>query len=75
MNAVWSGASELFVALQLERKTSHNKHSCYYVLLYVLCSMLECLIYKAVNTWKLCNLLCVFLLSNADGSCHDYSCQ
>ncbi len=42
MNAVWSGASELFVALQLERKTSHNKHSCYYVLLYVLCSMLEC---------------------------------
>ncbi len=41
MNAVWSGASELFVALQLERKTSH-KHSCYYVVLYVLCSMLEC---------------------------------
>ncbi len=41
MNAVWSGASELIVALQLEKKTSH-KHSCYYVLLYILCSMLEC---------------------------------
>ncbi len=35
------GASELPVALELERKTSH-KHSCYYVILYVLCSMLEC---------------------------------
>ncbi len=35
------GASELPVALQLERKNTH-KHSCYYVLLDVLCSMLEC---------------------------------
>ncbi len=34
-------ASELIVALQLERKTSH-KHSCYYVVLYILCSMLQC---------------------------------
>ncbi len=25
MNAVWSGASELLVALQLEKKTSHKQ--------------------------------------------------
>ncbi len=37
-----SGASvRALLAPQLEKKTSH-KHSCYYVILYVLCSMLEC---------------------------------
>ncbi len=40
MNAVWRSVRAA-LALQLERKTSH-KHSCYYVVLYVLCSMLEC---------------------------------
>ncbi len=37
-------ASELSVALQLEKKKSH-KHSCYYVLLYVLCSCYYVLLY------------------------------
>ncbi len=33
------------------------------------------LIYKAGKHMEMMYLLCVFLLSNADGSCHDYSCQ
>ncbi len=51
MNEVWRSVRAA-LALQLERKTSH-KHSCYYVFYIYWCSMLNVLIYKAVNTWKM----------------------
>ncbi len=40
MNAVWSGASELLVALELEKKHLITHLLC--SSLYVMCSMLEC---------------------------------
>ncbi len=74
MNEVWRSVRAA-VALQLERK-KHLISTHVIMFFYMYC--VRCwnvLIYKAVNTWKLCSLLCVFVLSNADGSCHDYSCQ
>ncbi len=45
------GASELIVALQLERKTSHKPHVIMFFYIYCV-RCWNVLIYKAVNTWK-----------------------
>ncbi len=42
MNAVWSGASELLVALQLERKKQLISTHVIMFFYMLLCSMLEC---------------------------------